>query len=80
MKKEKLEEIIKHQKNIISDLEDTIIKYDVEINRIHRKNIELQKIIDEAIKYIEDFELNNCKYDYINHEKILKILEGGSNE
>lgn len=82
MKKEKLEEIIKHQKKIIGELEDTIIKYDIEINRIHKENKQLKERVNKAIEEIRWFEL---QADHLNDDvyldktlstKLLEILKG----
>ena len=86
MKKEKLEEIIKYQKRMISDLEDTIIKFDVELNKIYRENKQLHLLIDKAIAEIEYFDIkanhidDNVYLDETLTNKLLEILKGGSNE
>ena len=61
MKKEKLEEIIKHQKNIIEKLEESI---DIVINELfvlknmiykpetREENLEVQRKISSIIKYL----------------------------
>lgn len=57
-------------------LEEIIIKYDVEINRIHKENEQLKQRIDKAINYI-----NSQSPDAgVCGKTIKKILKGGSNE
>lgn len=78
MKNEKLKEIIKHQKDIINNLEDKLLFQKLE-------NYKLENRIKKAIEYLRENELKpvylDCKlYETEIYKDLLEMLKGGSNE
>lgn len=74
MKNEKLKEIIKHQKDIINNLEDKLLFQKLE-------NYKLENRIKKAIEYLEKNALApiflDCKmYETLAYNDLLEILKG----
>ena len=56
------------------------IKLQDDVNTLLEVNEEIRKIIDKAIKYIEDFKKVYKEEVYIPLEEVLDILRGEDNE
>lgn len=70
MKNEKLKEIIKHQKDIINNLEDKLLFQKLE-------NYKLENKINRAIEYIKYCQTSDKDiFPVIEAEKMIEILKG----
>ena len=78
MKKEKLEEIVKHQKDIIEDLETELESSESKVRELSKRIIKVLKFIDDNYSYYSDrIDYQIVKNRFLEDKKKLeKMLRG----